>query len=68
MGRRAIRDDEVTLKIIEGIEDAADPRLAWGAVKGRIDSLREAGRDVPESLVVAERQLMTEFMAESQGR
>lgn len=67
MVRRANRD-EVTLKIIEGIEDAADPRMAWGAVKRRIDTLREAGREVPEELVVAERQLMTEFMAESQGR
>ncbi|CAN0144561.1 unnamed protein product [Phaeothamnion confervicola] len=68
MGRRANRDDEVTLQIIEGIEDADDPRLAWGAVKRRIETLRAAGHEVPEALVVAERQLMTDFMAESQGR
>ena len=68
MGRRADLIDQTTIEIIAGIEDAEDPRQAWGAVKRRIDWLREAGRKVPEALVIAERQLMTDFMAESQGR
>ena len=68
MGRRADIEDQITVDILSGIEDAADPREAWGAVKRRIDALKEAGREVPEGLIVAERQLMTDFMAESQGR
>lgn len=68
MGRRADHDDHRTTEIIAGIEDAEDPRIAWGEVKRRIEALREAGRDVPTALVIAERHLMTEFMAQSQGR
>ncbi len=69
MGRKIERQhDEITLKILETIDDADDPRMAWGQVKKRIETLREAGREVPEALVIAERRLMTDFMAESQGR
>lgn len=68
MGRRAEQLDSKTFEIISGIEDAEDPRIAWGQVKRRIDVLREAGHEVPEALIIAERRLMTEFMAESQGR
>lgn len=68
MGRRAEQLDSKTFEIISGIEDAEDPRIAWGQVKRRIDVLRDAGREVPEALIIAERRLMTEFMAESQGR
>ena len=68
MGRRADLIDSTTIEIIEGIEDAEDPRLAWGQVHRRIEALREAGREVPAALITAERRLMTEFMAQSQGR
>ena len=68
MGRRADRIDEQTIEILVGLDDAEDPRQAWGQVKRRIEALREAGREVPEALVIAERQLMTELMAASQGR
>ena len=68
MGRRADHIDDETIEILAGIEEAEDPRMAWGAVKRRIDRLRETGCDVPQALVIAERQLMTDFMAESQGR
>ncbi len=68
MGRRADTEDQLTVEILSGIEDAADPRQAWGVVNRRIEALRAAGREVPEGLIVAERQLMTDFMAESQGR
>lgn len=68
MGRRADLIDQVTIDILEKIDDAEDPRQAWGLVKRQIEALREAGNEVPEALVVAERQLMTELMAASQGR
>ena len=68
MGRRADRIDETTIAVLVGIDDAEDPRQAWGAVKRRIETLREAGDEVPEALVIAERRLVTELMAESQGR
>ena len=68
MGRRADHIDVETLRVLAGIEDMDDPRKAWAAVKGRIEALRRAGKDVPEALVIAERQLMCELMAESQGR
>ena len=68
MGRRADQIDSKSAEIIIGIEDQEDPRMAWGQVKRHIDALREAGREVPEALIVAERNLMTEFMAQSQGR
>ncbi len=60
--------DEATLKVLQVLDKADDPRQAWGEISRRIDTLRKTGREVPEALVVAERQLMTEFMAESQGR
>lgn len=68
MGRRADQLDNKTIEIIAGIEDAEDPRMAWGEVKRRIEALRQAGSEVPQALISAERQLMQEFMAESQGR
>ena len=66
MGRKD-RVDQSTIEILAGIEDA-DPRTAWGTVKRRIDLLRDAGREVPVALVIAERQLMSECMSVSQGR
>ncbi len=68
MRRRAEPLDRKTIEVIEAIDDADDPRKAWGAVKRRMDLLRAEGRDIPEALVIAERNLMTELMAESQGR
>jgi hypothetical protein len=68
MGRRADQIDEKTKQILAGIEDEDDPRVSWGAVAKRIAALQDEGRQVPEGLVIAERQLMTVLMAESQGR
>lgn len=68
MGRKADDIDKQTLLILAEIDDQDDPRKAWGKVKRRIDALREAGNDVPEALDIAERHLMTELTAESQGR
>ena len=68
MGRRADQIDTRTIEIIAGIDDAEDPRVAWGEVKRRIEQLRETGREVPQALISAERNLMRDFMAQSQGR
>lgn len=68
MGRKAGDLDRQTLLILAEIEDQEDPRTAWGKVRRRIDALREAGDEVPEALILAERNLMTELTAESQGR
>lgn len=68
MGRRAEALDKTTLEVIEAIEDADDLRMAWGAVKRRMETLRAEGREIPEALCIAERNLMTELTAQSQGR
>ena len=68
MGRRADQIDTRTIEIIAAIDDAEDPRMAWGEVKRRIELLRETGREVPDALISAERHLMRDFMAQSQGR
>lgn len=68
MGRKAESIDDQTFEVLSRIENEDDPRIAWGAVKRRIETLREEGKDVPEALMLAERHLMTECMTESQGR
>lgn len=68
MGRKAEEVDRQTLLILAEIDDQEDPRMAWARVKRRIDALREAGDEVPEALVLAERNLMVELTAASQGR
>lgn len=68
MRRRAEPLDSKTLEVIESIEDTDDLRTAWGAVKNRMETLRAEGRAIPEALVMAERNLMTEMTAASQGR
>lgn len=68
MGRRADQIDEETIKVLAGIEEEPDARVCYAAVKRRIDALEQAGEAVPEALVIAQRQLMTDLVAESQGR
>ena len=68
MGTKAHGIDRQTLLILTEIDTHDDPRKAWSMVKQRIDALREAGDEVPQALVVAERHLMTELTAQSQGR
>jgi hypothetical protein len=60
--------DRQTKDVIEAICDTDDPRKAWGAVKRRMVTLRAEGREIPEALWAAERNLMTELTAASQGR
>ncbi len=67
MGRKD-RVDERTIEVLERIAAEEDPRVAWGVVFRRIRAMKEAGRDVPETLIKVERQLMTDLTAQSQGR
>ena len=68
MGRRADQLDKTTREILASIDVAEDPRWAWAQVRERIDTLRQTGSAVPVALIRAERHLMADFMAESQGR
>lgn len=55
--------------LVQQMEQTADdPRRAYALVKQRITECREAGRSVPDDLIRLERTLMTECLAESQGR
>jgi hypothetical protein len=45
-----------------------DPRDAYALVQERIREYRSAGWSVPDELIRVERTMVTEFMAESQGR
>lgn len=51
---------------MEQTED--DPRRCYALVKQRIAECRQMGANVPDDLVRLERTLMTECLAESQGR
>jgi hypothetical protein len=54
--------------LLTAIDDHDDPRDAYAMVQDRIREYRSAGWSVPEELIRVERSMMTEFMAESQGR
>ncbi|MGQ0456984.1 MAG: hypothetical protein ACT4OU_07970 [Hyphomicrobium sp.] len=45
-----------------------DPRRCYALVRERISAIRQAGGQAPDDLVRMERALMTECMAQSQGR
>jgi hypothetical protein len=50
------------------MEELEDPRDCYALVKERINTYRSSGERVPDDLTRMERQLMTECMAQSQGR
>lgn len=54
--------------LMSKIEATDDPREAFALVQDRIREYRSAGWAVPDDLVRVERTMMTDFMAESQGR
>lgn len=63
MGNHEIAD------LVEQMEQTADdPRRAYALVKQRIAQVRQMGAQVPDDLVRLERALLTECLAESQGR
>lgn len=49
-------------------QSAEDPRRCYALVRQRIAEMRNAGEIVPDEMVRLERSLMTECLAESQGR
>lgn len=62
------RADKVSLAILDAIESDSDPRESLAALRARIRHLKETGRSVPVALITAERQLLVELSAQSQGR
>ena len=50
MGRMD-RIDERTIEVLERIAAEDDPRVAWGVVFRRIRAMKEAGREVPDTLI-----------------
>ena len=68
MGRNIDQIDDETFKVLAVLDDEQDARVCYAAVKRRIDALETAGETVPEALIIAQRQLMTDLIAESQGR
>ena len=60
--------DDESAEVLVAIEQEDDGRVSYAAIKRRIDALERAGDTVPGALIVAQRQLMTDLIAESQGR
>ncbi|MEQ8826032.1 MAG: hypothetical protein RIC14_16820 [Filomicrobium sp.] len=50
------------------IDETEDPRECYAAVCECIQKHREAGEDIPEDLQRLEKVMLTECLAESQGR
>ncbi len=50
------------------MEEIEDPRRCYALVQERIGKYRQQGQSVPEDLSRLEKQLMTDCLAESQGR
>ena len=67
MGRKD-HIDARTIEVLDRIAAEEDPRVAWGVVFRRISAMKEAGREVPETLIKVERHLMTDLTSQSQGR
>ena len=68
MGINVDRTDKETLDIINAIDNSDDLRKSLAALKARIRHFESAGQMVPKALKNAERQVVVELAAESQGR
>ncbi|MFN0219903.1 MAG: hypothetical protein ACKVP4_13940 [Hyphomicrobium sp.] len=56
-------------ELVQQMEQSEDdPRRCYALVRDRIAAFRQSGAHVPDDLVRLERALMTECMAQSQGR
>lgn len=55
-------------EITASLDDDADPREALALIEDRIKEYREAGWPIPDGLKRIHRSMMTEAMAQSQGR
>jgi len=68
MGKRGEKLPSDCVELFAELDGCEDLRDAYARVKSRIREYSASGRPVPEALLRCERHLMTEFMAESQGR
>ncbi len=50
------------------LDEHEDPRDCYAIVHERIESLKQAGEEVPEDLTLLKNNLLKECWAESQGR
>ena len=66
MGSNAIGEFADLVNQMDQSED--DPRHCYALVQQRIREYRQSGENIPDDLVRMERRLMTECMAQSQGR
>lgn len=68
MGKRGEKLPIDCIELLAELDDCDDLRDAYARLQARIRAYSAAGRPVPEALLRCERDLMTEFMAQSQGR
>ena len=68
MGKRGDKVPSDCAELFAELDYCDDLRDAYARVQDRIRAYSAAGRPVPDALLRCERDLMTEFMAESQGR
>jgi hypothetical protein len=62
------KEDTEIAVLLTAIDEQDDPRDAYALVQERIQQYRVAGWSIPDDLIRVERTMITEFMAESQGR
>lgn len=68
MGKRGEKIPSDCVELFAEIDNCDDLRDIYARLQLRIREYSAAGRPVPEVLLRYERHLMTEFMAQSQGR
>jgi hypothetical protein len=68
MGRQTDKLPNDCSEFLAELEDYDDLRDAYARVQARIRAYSAAGRPVPEALRQFERNIMSEFTAQSQGR
>jgi hypothetical protein len=68
MVRRGEKIPSDCVELFEELETCDDLRDIYARLQSRIREYSAAGRPVPEALRRCERDLMTEFMSQSQGR
>lgn len=66
--RRGEQIPSECVELYEELDGCDDLRDVYARLQDRIRAYSAAGRPVPEALRRCERELMTEFMSQSQGR
>ncbi len=55
-------------EVNDRLDDLEDPRVCYAMVQERIRLCEQSGEEIPEDLRRLEKSLLTECLAESQGR